>query len=128
MVFGILDAVEHRVTHQEIRVGHIDLGPQDTTPLFELAGAHTPKKIGTHLGRAISVRAIGAGNVRATTLGAHFIHPKVVHIGMAAFNQMLGKAIQLLEEVGGKVQALLPVEAQPTHVILNRLHIAVLFL
>ena len=40
----------------------------------------------------------------------------VVDIGLAGADQVLGPLVELLEIVGGVVEVLAPVEAQPVHV------------
>jgi hypothetical protein len=46
---------------------------------------------------------------------------------MAVANQLLGKGVHLLEIVRGVVHPLGPVESEPAHVLLDRLHVLSVF-
>ena len=52
----------------------------------------------------------------------------VVDIGLAGADQVLGPAVQPLEIVGGVIEVLAPIEAEPAHVALDGVDIFLLFL
>ena len=47
----------------------------------------------------------------------------VVHVGLADANEMAGPRVELLEVVGGEVQALRPIESEPLDVALDRVDV-----
>jgi hypothetical protein len=61
-------------------------------------------------------------------VGADLLGREVVDVGFAGADQVLGPIVELFEVVGGEVEVLAPVEAEPAHVLLDRLDVLVLFL
>jgi hypothetical protein len=53
---------------------------------------------------------------------------EIVHIGLAGADQVPGPVVELLEVVGGEVEVLAPVEAEPAHVLFDRLDVFQLLL
>src|SRR5215475_14475051 len=47
----------------------------------------------------------------------------VVHVCLANVDEMAGPGVELLEVVGGKAQALCPVESEPLHATLERIDV-----
>ena len=61
-------------------------------------------------------------------MGANLLGGEVVHVGVAALDQMLGPRVEALEMVGGEIEMAAPVEAEPAHVLHDRLDELVLLL
>ena len=49
----------------------------------------------------------------------------VVHVGLADVNEMAGPRVELLEVVGGEVEALPPIVSEPLDVALDRVDVLV---
>ena len=59
---------------------------------------------------------------------ANLVRREVVDIGVPGIDQMLGPAVQALEMIGGEIEVLAPAEAEPLHILLDRIDIFVLLL
>ena len=64
---------------------------------------------------------------RAAVL-ADLLGRQVVDVGLAGLDQLDGPLVELLEVVGGEVQVLAPVEAEPAHVLLDGVDVLLLLL
>ena len=64
---------------------------------------------------------------RAAVL-ADLVGRQGVDVGHALADQLLGELVELLEVVGGVVHAVAPVEAEPAHVVLDRVDVLDVFL
>ena len=78
--------------------------------------------------RAVAERAVRARLGQRAAVGADLVLALVVDIGLAGPDQLLGPIVELLEIVGGVVEVLPPVEAEPAHVALDGVDILLLFL
>ena len=61
-------------------------------------------------------------------MGTDFLRREVVDVGVAGPDQVLGPRVEALEVVGGEIDVLAPVEAEPAHVLLDGLDELVLLL
>jgi len=113
------DAIEDRVPHEQVGVAHVDLGAQDAVPLLELPGTHAAEQAQILLGGAGPIRGVRARDTGTSALCADLIDREVVDVRVAGLDESLPVRVELLEEVGGVVLAILPVEAQPPDVVLD---------
>src|SRR5271168_4535312 len=60
-VLCMQDAIEHRVAQIDIASRHVDLGPQYTRPVGELAFPHTAEEIEIFGYRPVAVGAVAPG-------------------------------------------------------------------
>ena len=118
---GVADAIEDRVAHVHVRRGHVDPGTQDVLAVRELAGAHAAEEIQVLGNRPVAVRARRTGLGERAPGSSNLVRGQTADVGLAALDELLGKPVQLVEIVRGECGAL-PVETQPRHVALNRLH------
>src|SRR5579884_276973 len=114
-MLGVQDAVHHRIAHIEVRRIHVDLGPQRPRTVGKLAGLHATKEIEILLNRAIAIGTFLAALEIAAILGDLFGR-QIADIRLAGPDELLGPLIQLLEIIGGVIQAV-PLEAEPAHVL-----------
>ena len=124
----VQDAVEHRVAHVDVAGRHVDLGPQHAHAVGEFAGAHAAEEVEVLLHAPVAERAVPAGLGQRAAVHADVVPALVVDIGFAGPDQVLGPFVELLEIVGGVVEVLAPVEAEPAHVGLDRVDIFLLLL
>ena len=106
----------------QVHVGrrHVDLRAQHACTVGELASAHAAEQVEVLLHRTIAIGRVLAGLGQRAALAAHLIGRRVVDIGLAFADQILGPFVELLEIIRRMIQVLAPVEAQPVHVALDR--------
>ncbi|KAG0948670.1 hypothetical protein G6F31_014032 [Rhizopus arrhizus] len=127
LVFDVLDAVQGRIAQVDVAAGHVDLGAQGARTIREFTGAHAAEQVEVLLDAAVAPRRRAARLGQGATVGAHFLGRQVADIGLALFDQLLGGQVVGLEVVRGVAQ-LVPLEAQPAHVVLDRGHVFRIFL
>src|SRR6516165_2791647 len=59
----------------------------------------------------------------SSAFSSNIVDGLVVHVCLANVDEMAGPGVELLEVVGGKAQALCPVESEPLHVTLDRIDV-----
>ncbi len=116
---GMQDAVHRRVAHVHVAGRHVHLGAQHPGTVGEFAGPHPAEQIQVLFHRSVAIGTVLAGFGQGAAIGAHLFRRKIVHIGLAGADQILGPVVKLLEVIGGKVQVLAPVEPQPQDVALD---------
>jgi hypothetical protein len=97
MMADVHDAVEHRVTHVDVRAGHVNLGPQDLFPVLEFTFAHSFKQIKVFLNAAVTVRGVLSRFSECSAIFACFFLTKVIDIGKAFLDQQDGLFICLFK-------------------------------
>ena len=122
------DAVEHRVAEVDVARGHVDLGAQHPRAVRELAGPHAAEEVEVLLDAPLAEGAVRARLGQRPARQPHLLLRLVVDIGLAGPDQVLGPLVELLEIVGGVVEVLAPVEAEPAHVALDRVDVLLLLL
>ena len=80
------------------------------------------------LGRPVAPGALAAGLGERAAVLADLVGRQVVDVGLAGPDEVDGPLVELLEVVGGEVQVLAPVEAQPAHVRLDGVDVLLLLL
>ena len=113
----------HRVAQVHVGGGHVDLGAQHARAVRELAGAHALEQVQVLLDRAVAVGAVLARLGQRAAVLADLLGAQVIHIGLALLDQLERILVQLLEIVRGVKQPLVPVEAQPADVLLDRVDV-----
>ena len=122
VVVGEVDAVDHRVAHVEVAAGQIDLGPQGHGTLGELPGAHPAEQVQGLLNRPVPVGG-GGGYADSAPVGLELIRGELADIGQPLLDQLLGVFVHLFKIVGGVIEPVPPVKAQPVDVLLDGVHI-----
>ncbi len=125
---GFLDAVEHRVAHVDIGRGHVDPGAKAAAALGEFAGAHAREQVEVLLDASLAAGAIFSGFGQGAAVFADLVGRQVVDVGPPVLDQLHRPVVELLEVVGGVVEVLPPVEAEPADVAYDRLDVFRLFL
>ena len=118
-VGGVKNAVHGRVAHVHVARSHVDLGAQHAGAVGEFTGPHAAEQIQVLVHRPVAIGAVSAGLGEGAPVGAHVLRRKIVHIGLAGADQVLGPLVQLLEIVGGEVEVFAPVEPQPPDIALD---------
>ena len=111
-----------------LRRRHVDLRAQHVRAVGKLARAHPPKQIEVLLDRAVAIRAVAARLGQRAAILADLVGRQAVDVGLAVANQLLGVLVHLLEVIRGVEHPLAPVESEPAHVLLNRVHVLDVFL
>ncbi len=116
------NAHEQRIAHDHVRMREIDLRAQYVRPIGEFTGLHAAQQVEILRRRTIPIGTGGARRRHRTTIGADLLFRLRVHIRLALLDQPFRDRVQLFEIVGGVVLAV-PVEAEPAHVLLDRLDV-----
>ena len=122
------DAIHHRVAHVDVAGGHIDLGAQRARAVGELAVLHALEQIEILFHRSVAPRAFLAGFGQRAARGADFFGRLIVDVGFALLDQLDGHLVQLLEVIRGVIFPIVPREAQPADVFLDRVDVLDIFL
>ena len=132
VVFCAADPVNGRVTHVDVRTGHVDLGAQHHRAVQVLGVAHFPEARQILRRRAIPKRAVDAGFSEVAAIGAHVFSALFVHISVPGLDQVLGRAVHEIEVVAGMVEVAgaigLPAETEPMNRVDDRVNELLLFL
>ena len=99
-MFGVEDAIEHRIAQVDVARAHVDLGAQHARAVRKLAGAHAAEQIEIFLDASPAVRALGAGLGQGAAGEPHLLLGLIVDIGLAGADQVLGPGVELLEIIG----------------------------
>ena len=116
------DAVHHRVSHVEVRRGHVDLRAQRARAVLELPGAHAREEIQVLVDRTLSVGTVASRLVDRAAVLAGLVRGEVAHVREALLDQLHREAVELLEVVAGVERLARPLEAEPADVVLDRVH------
>ena len=119
-MLGVQDAIQHRIAQVHVGRRHVDLRAQHARAVGELAGAHAAEQVEVLLHRAIAIGRVLPRFGQRAALRAHPIRRRVIHVGLAFADQVLGPFVELLEIVRRMIEMLAPVEAEPVHVALDR--------
>ena len=114
------DAVEHGVAQVDVPRRHVDLRPQHSGAVRELARPHPAQQIEALLDRAVPPGAVGSGFGQGAPGAADLLGALVVDIGLAAPHQPFGPVVEPVEIVRGEPRPPAPVAAQPADVLLDR--------
>ena len=116
------DPVDGRVAQVHVGRRHVDLRPQRPRAVGELARPHPREQVQVLLHRPAAVRAVAPRLVPPSAVAAHLVPRQVVDVGQPLADQRHRALVQPLEVVRGVVRTVLPVEAEPADVPLDRAH------
>ena len=127
-VRGVQDAVQHRVAEVDVARRHVDLRAQHTRAVGELARPHPREQVQALLDGAIAPRAGDARLGERPAVLADLVRGQVVDVRLAGADEVDGPVVELPEVVGGVVEVLAPVEAEPVHIRLDGIDVLLLLL
>jgi len=123
LVRRLADAIHDRIAQVDVAAGHVDLRAQRLAAVGKLAGAHAPEEIEVLLDRAVSERR-GPPTLRQRPARlAHLLRGLIVDVCLAGRDELLSPPVELLEVIAGVMEVLTPVEAQPAHVVHDRVDV-----
>ena len=122
------DAIHHRIAQVDVRRGHVDLGAQRAAAVGKLARAHALEQIEILFDRAVAIRAVLARLGQRAAVFAHLVGVQIADVRLARLDQLDRPLIELLEIIRSVEHPVLPIEAQPAHVLLDRIDVFDLFL
>ena len=91
--------------------------------VVELSRPHAGEEIEVLRHRAAAVRALAPGLGEGAAVLAHLFEAEVVDVRPSRLDELYGPPVELLEVIGRVVEVLVPVEAEPAHVGLDRLDV-----
>ena len=128
VVGGVHDAVDGRVTHIDVGRRHIDLGAQGLCTVGELAVLHALEEVKVFLHRAVAVGAVLAGLCQCSAVFLHLVGRQVANICLAVLDELDRILITLVKVVRAVEHAARGGGTQPVEVLVDGLHIFVVFL
>lgn len=99
VVFGELDAVQHRIAHHDKRRSHIDLGAQAGGAFGELAVAHLLEQRQVLFHAAVAVRAVFARRGQGAAIFTDLLRRQLIDVGQPLGDQLNRILVQLIEIV-----------------------------
>ena len=72
--------VEHRISHVDVRGGHIDLGPEHLASVGKFAGAHPAEQIKIFLHAPVAVGAFPAGLCQSPAIIPYLLGSEITDI------------------------------------------------
>lgn len=128
VVFREHDAVQHRVTHVHVAGGHIYFGAQNGLSFRDFPVFHGLEALQVFFRGAVAVGGFLAGHVYVAALGAYFLHGLFVHVGQPLVDEGDGTFVEEVEHVAGEEEVVPPVESQPVDILLDAVHVFLVFL
>ena len=116
VVLGMDDAIHDRITHQHIRMRHVDLGAQDLGPIGKFTALHALKKVAIFRRGAVAKGTVDASAGDGAAIAPGLFLGLVIDVGQAAFNQLQSPLKHLRKNVRGIARHAFPLPAQPLHV------------
>ena len=123
LVMGPFDAVNQRVSHVQIGMGHVDLGPEDTVTVGMFSCTHLPEQCEVLFHTSVPIWAIGSRRSGRAFLGGHVFGTLMVNVSLARLDQLDGKGIKTFKMITGVEFAAVPLIAQPRNIFAYRIHI-----
>ena len=111
------DAVEDGVPHVDVARRHVDPGPEDSLALLAQAVLHLVEEGEVFFYGAVAVGALDAGLCEGAAVLADLVGVEVVDVGHALPDEVDGEFVELVEVVGGEVEVVAPVPAEPSDVL-----------
>ena len=122
VVVGKVDAVEHRVAHVEVAAGQVDLGPEGHGAFGKLPRPHPAEQVQGLLHGPIPVGR-GGRHADAPPVGLELLRGELADVGQPLPDELLGILIHFFKVIGGVVEPVTPVKAQPVDVLLDGVHV-----
>ena len=111
--------VDDGIAHIDIGGSHVDLCTEGQFAVCEFTVLHAFKKIQVLFNASVSVGIVDAGLGQGAAVFAHLLSLQGGDISLALFDQLHGHFIHFLEIIGGKVETVLIVGAQPLDILLD---------
>ena len=127
VVRHVVDAVDRRVPHIKVAGGQVDLRAEGHRAVWELARLHPAEEVQALLHGAVAVGRAGRSRQIAAVF-THLLRGQLADVGQTLPDQLLGAFVHLVEILGGVVEAVAPVEAEPVDILLDGLHVLNVFL
>src|SRR4029077_7829111 len=105
-----------------------DLCPEHFGAVRKLPRAHALEQVEVLIDRTVAPGAVLARLCEGAAVLPDLVGGQVVDVGLAGLDQVYGPVVELVEVVGGEVEMLAPVEAEPADVFLNRVDVLLLLL
>ena len=118
----ILDAIEKRVTHEHIRMSHINLCSEHLLALCIFAILHLAEELEIFFNTSVAIWAVGSWLLYGSAIARDFFLSLVVNIGKASLDELLCPVIQLLEIVRS-IAFFFPLKTEPLDIFLDSIYI-----
>ena len=122
VVRHVCHAVDDRIAHVHIGTGHVDLRAERLLAVLKSAVLHHREELKILFHAPVAVGVVLTGFLERAAVLPHLLRCEVGDIGFPFFDQLHCDLIHLIEVIGGKIEPVLVIGAQPVHVLLDRLH------
>ena len=118
VVFGMADAIDHRVAHVDVGRSHIDFGPQHLFAVGESAGPHLLKQLQVFLHRTAAEGAFLPWLGERPPGLADLLGAQVADKGQPFFDEPDGAFVHIFKIIGC-IELIFPGKAQPMDILFN---------
>ena len=114
--------VDDRVSHIDVRGSHINLSPEHFASVLKLPVFHALKQVQVLLHTSVSVWAFLSRLCEGSAVFTDLLCSQITDKRFSFFDQLYRCLIHLFKIIGGKIQTVLPVCAQPFDIRLDGFH------
>ena len=119
--------VDDRVSHVDVRGGHVDLSPEHLLAVRVLAFAHLFKELQVFFDAPVAIWGLFARLGQGPSVGPDLVGAEVADEGQPLLDQSHGALVHLIEIVR-RPKPVLPLKAQPSYIFFDGVHILHVFL
>ena len=124
---NLADAIQRRIAKIDVAARHVDLRAQGFRAVGVFAGAHACEQIQIFRDRPIAIRRIATRFRERSAILTNFFGTQIANVSFPIANQFLRTAINHFEIIR-RVPQFVPIEAEPVHVVLDRIDVLDIFL
>ena len=117
MVISMANTVDHRITHHDIGMRHINFETQNMFTILELAIAHFAKEGQIFFRATLTIGTIFSSLSKVATISMNIIRTLAIDIRFAILNQNFCKLIQSIKVIAGMIKMCTPIKSKPLHSI-----------
>ena len=127
MMLRMGDTVDDRISHVDVRGCHVDLGPEHLLAVCVLAFAHLLKELQVLFDAPVPIRRFLTRLSQGPSVGPDLVGAEVADESQPLLDQSHGALVHLIEIVR-RPKPVLPLEAQPSDIFFDGVHILHVFL
>ena len=127
VMFSFYNTINNRVTHNDIRMCHVNFCTQHLFTIIVLTVFHFFEEFQVFFYATITVRAIDTRCREITTSLFDFLCSLVIYIGFAKRNQFLSIFVHFTEVVGCIANLAIPFKAEPFYIFHDGVYVFNIF-
>ena len=126
VMFGMANPIKQRIAHVHVRMCEIDPSPQDMRAIGKLPRSHPAEQIEIFRHGSVAIGTGRPGMTQRTTELPDFFRRTTVNVSQSLLDQLFGILIDGFKIVG-RIKQVVPLEAQPKDVFLDRIDVLYVF-